>query len=95
MRRLEVERIDGVPAAGPLGPRPVGLGPEMRPWGRDHARQPPSMAKGASPRSGCGARGSCLARTAPVRLRVTVRPYYEGLPSVAGRGRASGEKSLR
>jgi hypothetical protein len=28
MRRLEVERIDGVPAA-----TPAGLGPEMRPWG--------------------------------------------------------------
>jgi hypothetical protein len=59
MRRLEVERIDEVPAATPVIWRIPGEPGIRRGWGRrcglgaaDQARQPPSMACGASRRSG-------------------------------------------
>jgi hypothetical protein len=61
-------------------------------WGRrcglravDQARQPASMAKGVSPRS--GAAPADVPRThVSGRPRVTVRPNYVGLPARAGRG---------
>ena len=45
--------------------------------------------------AGCGACGSCFASMSPGTLRVTVRSYYEGLPSMAGLGQASVDESPR
>jgi hypothetical protein len=69
MRRLEVERIDGVPARIAL----AGLGPEMRPLGLKF--RPPTPVDGLrrEPQVWCGARAPCLARTAPGRRRGTAR----------------------
>ena len=68
MRRLEVERIDEVPAE-----TPAGLGPEMRPLGLKF--RPPTPVDGLrrEPPVWCGACAPCLARTAPGRRRGTAR----------------------
>jgi len=90
MRRLEAERIDGVPASAGHVWRIPGKPGIRSGWGRRCGlgalsfRPPtPSVACGASRRSGCGARAPCLARTAPGRLGAppgwVLRPAREEL----------------
>ena len=68
MRRLEVERIDEVPVqAGWVGAGDAASGPQIKP------ANPRRWPWGASPGVRCGARASCLARTAPGRPRDPAR----------------------
>ncbi len=68
MRRLEVERIDEVPAgnAGWVGAGDAAFGPQITPAN-------PVDGFGREPAVWCGACAPCLARTAPGRRRGSAR----------------------